>query len=116
MAFEYPVALEVRGRPAVVIGTDAVVHGKADALLEAGAFVTVVAGEPASALDRLEERSGTTVRRRPYRPGDLAGAFVCVASSKDAGERAAIHREAEARGVLVNVMDDPEHCHFAAPA
>jgi siroheme synthase-like protein len=115
MAFGYPVTLEVRGRKAVVIGRDAVIHGKADALLEAGADVTVIAEGPEGLLAELE-KAGATVLRRRYRPGDLEGAFVCVASSEDASEREAIHREGRSRSVLVNVMDDIPHCDFAAPA
>jgi siroheme synthase-like protein len=115
VAFSYPVSLEVAGRAAVVIGEEAVRHGKADALLRAGARVTVIADGPVDGLARLVGE-GATVLRREYRPGDLAGAFLCVASSGDAGTRAAIFREAEERRVLVNVMDDNAHCHFAAPA
>jgi precorrin-2 dehydrogenase/sirohydrochlorin ferrochelatase len=115
MSFRYPISLEVAGRRAVVIGTFAVVEGKPDVLLDAGADVTVVAPGPAARLDRLEE-SGATVIRRGYRLGDLAGAFLCVASSDDESVRAAIFAEARSRGVLVNVMDDPERCDFAAPA
>lgn len=115
MAFSYPVSLEVAGRAAVVIGAEAVRHGKADALLSAGARVTVIAGGPVDALARLVGE-GATVLRREYRRGDLAGAFLCVASSDDAGTRTAIFQEAEERRVLVNVMDDNAHCHFAAPA
>lgn len=115
MAFAYPVSLEVSGRYAVVIGEDAVRHGKADALLEAGARVTVISDGPVSSLARLEA-AGASVLRRGYRPGDLARTFMCVASSDDEAERSEIFREGEDRGVLVNVMDDNPHCHFAAPA
>lgn len=115
MPFGYPVSLEVAGRVVVVIGGEAVRHGKADALLSAGARVTVIATGPVEALGRLVGE-GATVLRREYRPGDLDGAFVCVASSEDPGIRSAIFREAETRGVLANVMDDNAHCHFAAPA
>jgi siroheme synthase-like protein len=113
--FSYPVLLEVGGRAVVVVGEEAVRQGKADALVDAGARVTVVAEGPGSRLDALEAQ-GAVVERRGFRPGDLAGAFLCVASSDDPAERAAIAREARARGVLVNVMDDVEHCDFAAPA
>jgi precorrin-2 dehydrogenase / sirohydrochlorin ferrochelatase len=116
MAFGYPISLEVAGRRAVVIGRMAVSQGKADALLDAGALVTVISPGPRQALARLEARERATVRRREYEPGDLEGAFLCVASS-DLGEvRAAIHAEAKWRKVLVNVMDDNPHCDFAAPA
>jgi siroheme synthase-like protein len=115
VAFAYPVSLEVAGRVAVVIGAEAIRHGKADALLSAGARVTVIAPGPLDVLARLGA-DGATVLRRGYRSGDLTGAFLCVASSEDARTRAAIFREAEERKVLVNVMDDNPHCHFAAPA
>jgi siroheme synthase-like protein len=114
--FAYPVSLELAGRGALVVGELAVAHGKAEALADAGAAVTVVAQGPAEVLDRLERDGRVTVRRRPFAPSDLDGMFLCVASSPDPAARAALHREARARQVLLNVMDDPQHCDFAAPA
>jgi len=116
MAFGYPISLEVAGRRAVVIGRMAVAQGKADALLEAGAQVTVISKGPRQALDRLEGHERATVLRRDYEPGDLEGAFLCVASSEEGEVRAAIYAEARWRKVLANVMDDIPHCDFAAPA
>jgi len=116
VAFGYPIALELAGRRAVVIGADAVAQGKAAGLLAAGATVTVLATGPAAALDRLAAEPGARVLRRGWRPEDLDGAAICVAASSDPGERAAIAAAARARGVLVNVMDDVPCCDFAAPA
>jgi siroheme synthase-like protein len=116
MAFGYPVLLELEGRRAVVVGEVAVAAGKVDGLLAAGATVTVVAPGPAAELDRLEAEPGVTVRRRGYLPGDLAGAFLCVAGAADPMLRSAVAAEARAVGVLVNVMDDVPNCDFAAPA
>lgn len=96
MAFSFPVALEVGGRRCVVFGTGAVARARAEALLDAGALVTVVA--------------------RPHEDGDLAGAFLAVAATGDAAEHARIFAEAEREGVLLNAVDDPAHCHFAVPA
>jgi siroheme synthase-like protein len=116
MAFGYPITLEVAGRRAVVIGRLAVAQGKADALLEAGAQVTVISKGPRQALARLESHERATVLRRDYQSGDLEGAFLCVASSEERDVRAAIYAEARWRRVLANVMDDIPHCDFAAPA
>jgi siroheme synthase-like protein len=116
MGFGYPISLEVGGRRAVVIGRMAVSQGKPEALLLAGAYVTVIAEGPRPALARLEREPRAKVLRRRYEPGDLEGAFLCVASSEDPKVRGAIHAEARRRKVLVNVMDDPPHCDFAAPA
>jgi siroheme synthase-like protein len=116
MAFGYPVLLELAGRRVVVVGELAVAAGKVEGLLAAGAAVTVVATRPAAALDRLAAEPGVTVRRRGYTPGDLAGAFLCVAGAADPMLRSAVAAEARAAGVLVNVMDDVPNCDFAAPA
>jgi siroheme synthase-like protein len=116
MAFGYPITLEVAGRRAVVIGRMAVAQGKAQALLEAGAHVTVISPGPRQALAKLASHERATVLRRDYEPGDLEGAFLCVASSEKPEVRAAIHAEGRWRKVLLNVMDDIPHCDFAAPA
>ncbi len=117
MPFGYPVMLELSGRHVVVIGDDAVREGKVDGLLAAGADdVLVVAEGPAARLDELGTLDGVVVERRRWRADDLRGGFLCVAASRDPGERAAIAREARARRVLVNVMDDIRACDWAAPA
>jgi siroheme synthase-like protein len=116
MAFGYPITLEVEGRRAVVIGRTAVAQGKVDGLADAGAHVTVISPGPRQALERLAAHKRVMILRRDYQPGDLEGAFVCVASSGDPQVRAAIHAEGRWRKVLVNVMDDVPHCDFAAPA
>ena len=117
MPFGYPVMLELSGRRCVVIGADAVQEGKVEALLAAGADdVLVVAPGPERRLRDIEAVHGVTVERRDWRADDLNGAFVAVAASRDAGERDAIGREARARRVLVNVMDDIPNCDWSAPS
>ncbi len=116
MAFGYPIALEVAGRRAVVIGAVAVAMGKVEGLLDAGAHVSVIAEGPPARLDRLARDPRAAIERRGFHPEDLDGAFVCVAYSNDPAERARIALEARARGVLVNVVDDVSNCDFAAPA
>jgi len=117
MPFAYPVMLEVVGKRCVVIGDDAVREGKVEGLVAAGATdVLVVAEGPAAGLTELGGLEGVTVERRAWKCQDLNGAFLVVASSRDAGERAAIAREARCRNILVNVVDDIPHCDFAAPS
>jgi siroheme synthase-like protein len=117
MPFGYPVFLELAGRRVVVVGDDAVRAGKVEGVLAAGADdVLVVAAAPAARLDELDQIDGVEIERRAWRAADLNGAFLCVASVHDGGVAAAIAREARARSVLVNVMDDVEHCDWAAPS
>jgi len=116
MPFAYPVSLELRGRRAVVIGDEAVALGKVEPLLGAGARVRVVARGPQQILDRLEREDRVDVHRRGFEPRDLDGALLCVATDPDRAVRSAIYREAQARNVLVNMVDDIPRCDFAAPA
>lgn len=115
MPFAYPISLEVSGKRAVVVGTVAVALGKAEGLMQAGAHVTILATEPTERLATLAAQ-GATVEHRSYRQGDLEGAFICVASDPVASVRDAIHEEALARGVLINMIDDIPHSDWAAPA
>ncbi len=115
--FGYPICLDLTGRTVVVIGRTAVALGKVEDLLAGGAHgVLIVAEAPAQRLDALESDPRVRVRRRHWRPRDLDGAVLCVASGRTQAERDAIAREARARGVLVNLVDDVPNCDFASPA
>lgn len=116
MPFGYPVFLELHGRRALVVGRGAVAEGKVEGLLAAGSDVVVVSDGPRATLVALEELDGVTVQRRAFCSEDLDGVDICVAWSSSSEERDMIAREARARGVLVNVMDDIPNCDFAAPA
>jgi siroheme synthase-like protein len=112
----HAVFLRLEGRPCVVVGGDAAAERKVEACLAAGAVVTVVGAEPTVGLDALAAAGRITLRRRPYRPGDLRGAFVAYASQRDAGQIAALRAEADREQVLLNVVDVPDACDFYAPA
>jgi len=115
--FGYPVSLELANHCGVVVGTDAVALGKVEGLLAGGATdVLVVAEGPTRRLDRLRQDPRVRVERRPFRPEDLDGAFLCVASATTREERDAIARAGRTRGVLMNVIDDVANCNWAAPA
>src|SRR5712691_6783259 len=112
----YPVVLNLRGRRAVVIGGGAVAEQKVLGLLSAGAHVTVVSPETTPHLAELAAAGGIDLRRRPYRSGDLAGAWLAIAGTDDRAANARVWAEAEREGVLLNAVDDLDHCSFIAPA
>src|SRR5437763_2576787 len=112
----YPVFLDLRGRRAVVIGGGAVAEQKVRGLIAAGAHVTLVSPETLPALSDLARRGAIEIRRRSYRPGDLAGAWLAIAATDDRSVNEAVWAEAERVGVPLNAVDDLEHCSFIAPA
>ena len=116
MPFSYPVSLELAGRLCVVIGGAKLAEEKIAGLLDAGARVRVVARSPSSGVRELAARGEIEVVARDYAPGDLAGAFLAIAVADDTSVNRRVYEEAEQRRVLMNAVDDVEHCHFAAPA
>ncbi|MGH9003676.1 MAG: precorrin-2 dehydrogenase/sirohydrochlorin ferrochelatase family protein, partial [Acidimicrobiia bacterium] len=114
MAFRFPVALEVAGRRCVVVGGGDEAERRARALLDCAADVIVLAATPVPSLVDLERRGQLNLIRRRYLHGDLAGAFLVVATEPESNP--AVYAEAESRGVLCHAVDDPAHCHFAMPS
>jgi siroheme synthase-like protein len=109
----YPVNLVVAGRRCVVVGGGAVAARKADGLVAAGADLTVIAPEVDESIRSLE---GVTVLERPYRTGDLDGAWLAVAATDDPEANRRVHADGEAARVWVNAVDDPPACSFTLPA
>ena len=112
----YPAFLNLAGRRCVVVGGGTVAERKVRGLLAAGGDVLVVASEASPALDRLRASGAIRVERRPYRAGDLDGAFFVVAATDSRAVNEAVVRDARGGGALVNVVDDPAACDVTVPA
>ena len=112
----YPIFLRVAGRPCLVIGAGKVAEQRVESLLNAGARVTVISPESTPALAALAAAGTIVLQPRPYAGGDLCGFFLAYAATDDGPLHAQIAREAEAAGVLLNVVDDPQRCDFIMPS
>ena len=94
--------LKLAGKPVLVVGGGLVAASKIASLVRAGADVVVVA----PAIDAAILAAPVRVRRRRFRPTDLAGAWLVVAAATPSVNRA-VARAAARRRVLVNAVDDP---------
>lgn len=113
----YPIMLDVRGHPAIVVGGDAVAAEKAAALSACGAVVTALNHEFCDDLEAMAARGEVTLRRKPYERGDLDGAFVVVAAvTHDQPTVEAVWAETRERNQLVNIVDVPSRCDFIVPS
>jgi precorrin-2 dehydrogenase len=108
----YPVNLVVTGRRCVVVGAGSVAARKVRGLVEAGADVVVIAP---SVGDEVRAQ-GVTVIERPYRTGDLDGAWLVITATGDPAVNLQIHADGEAARIWVNAADDPPACSFTLPA
>jgi siroheme synthase-like protein len=111
----YPVSLDLGGRPCVVVGGGVVAQRRVEALLEAGAAVTVVSPGLTPVLANLARGGRIRHVERAYSQGDLAGATLAFAAADDASVTPVVAREAHERGIWLNAADDPEHCDFILP-
>ena len=116
MARYYPLCLEIAKLPCLVVGGGAVGLRKVRTLLDHGARVTVVAPQALPALERLAERDRITLRRRAYRTSDLRGVRLVFVATNDEPLNRRIATEARRRGLLTNVVDNPELCDFIVPS
>lgn len=109
----YPVNLCLAGQPVLVVGGGPIAARKVEALLQAGARVTVVA--PA-AVKAIAERPGAVWRRRSYQPQEAGSYRLVVTATNDPAVNAQVARDCEAANVFVNSADDPANCTFTLPS
>jgi precorrin-2 dehydrogenase/sirohydrochlorin ferrochelatase len=112
----YPVYLDLRSRPCVVIGGGELAERKLEGLLAAGARVTVVAPSVGSRVTALAATHEVVHHARSYRSTDLAGVALAFAATDDEALHARIAADAAEAGVPLNVVDRPRLCTFIAPA
>jgi precorrin-2 dehydrogenase / sirohydrochlorin ferrochelatase len=110
----YPIYLtRLHEKKTVIIGGNHEAERKVEELLEREANLTVISEKLTGKLkDLFSENTFEWIPRR-YREGDLEGAFLVIAAEFEGDENERIYREAEVRGILVNVMDDIPHANFS---
>ena len=116
MANLFPMFVKLAGRKCLVVGGGPVAEGKVEGLLSCEATVVLVAPEVTEKIALWNEQGRLTWHARRFQPADLEGAFLVVAATGVAELSESVFREAEARGILCNAVDEPERCHFYYPA
>jgi siroheme synthase-like protein len=108
----YPIFLNLKDRPVLIIGGGKVALRKARGLVEAGARVTVVAPEWLPEFDSLPVR----IVPRRFRASDLAGALLVFAATDDRLTNHRIGIAAKGKGVFANIADCAAECDFVVPS
>ena len=112
----YIACLRLSGRRCLVVGGGEVGLEKVEGLLTCDAAVVVVAPSAHPVLEQLAAEGSIAWERRGYRASDLEGAFLVIAATGDTEVNIAVAEDAEARSMLVNVVDVPPLCNFILPA
>lgn len=112
----YPLFLNLKGRPVVVIGGGAVAERKIATLLKAGAAITVISPALTSRLVRWKTEKRINALRRPYRRGDLGRAALVFAATGRPAVNEAVAREAKRKRIPFNLADRTASDGFIVPA
>jgi precorrin-2 dehydrogenase/sirohydrochlorin ferrochelatase len=112
----YPIGLDISGRRCLVIGGGEVGERKAQRLLECGARVSIVGKALTPALSGLAQTGRVAHIPGDYEEGHLEGVFLVIGATNDRDINERIYRDARKRGVLANIVDDPDRCDFILPA
>jgi siroheme synthase-like protein len=107
-----PIFVKLQDRLVVVVGGGAVAEGKIEGLFAAAARVRVVAPVVTPRTREWIEQKRVEWRAEAFEPRHLDGAFLVIAATSAPGVNEGVFREADARGILCNAVDDIEHCHF----
>jgi siroheme synthase-like protein len=108
----FPIFVKLESRLVVVIGGGSVAEGKIPGVLSAGARVRLIAPSITQQIAEWVRFGKIDWLPKEFAAADLNGAFLVIAATSTPGVNEAVFREAEARGLLCNAVDDIEHCHF----
>jgi uroporphyrin-III C-methyltransferase/precorrin-2 dehydrogenase/sirohydrochlorin ferrochelatase len=111
-----PVFLNVRERPAVVVGGGAIALRKAELLFRCGARITLVAPQLTVDFAALLSSGRVEHRATHFSAGAIAGAAVVIAATDQPSVNAAVAAAARSRNIPVNVVDDLRESSFIVPA
>jgi uroporphyrin-III C-methyltransferase / precorrin-2 dehydrogenase / sirohydrochlorin ferrochelatase len=112
----YLLGLRLAGRRVLVAGGGAVAGRRVPALLDAGAAVFLVSPEVTGSLEDLAQSGRIQWARRPFQPGDTAGAWLVCACTNDPAANEAIVAEAEQHRIWSIRADDAQRSQVWTPA
>lgn len=111
-----PLFLRLHGVPCLIVGGGATAARKYRLLSAAGARVTVVAPTLVSELQGAAAEGAVTHVAAGFAPAHLDGQRLVIAATSDQPLNRWVAELADGRGVLCNVVDDPDACRFIMPA
>ncbi|HEY3253952.1 MAG TPA: NAD(P)-dependent oxidoreductase [Polyangiaceae bacterium] len=109
----FPIALLLKGRACLVVGSGPEVTSRTQALLEAHALPCVVSRAPNDALRALAAAGRIALYERDFVDSDLEGKWLAVLVDENPALAARMARSAEALRVFFCAVDQPEHNSYA---
>ena len=112
----YPISLNLRGKPVLLVGGGDVAFRKARGLSRTGCRLHVVARSFSPDFQAWLEQSRCHMEQRAYRDGEASRYFLVISATDDAGVNKRVFADAHAADRLINVADRPGLCNIFIPA
>lgn len=112
----YPIFLDIKNKPCVVIGGGKVAERKVVSLLDAGAEVLVISPEITPALKKLASKKKISHCPKSYEEGDLKGFLLAYSATDNPEVNKNVFQGAKKQGILLNIVDVPDMCNFIVPS
>lgn len=98
------------------MGGGDVAERKAERLLDFGAHVSIVGKSLTPLLETMKREGRIEHVEADYDEAFLGDAFLVIGATDRDDINAKISRDCKNKGVLVNIVDDPEKCDFILPS
>ena len=112
----YPVFLDLKNVPCLVVGGGQVGERKIRTLQSSGSKIFLVSQDLTPYLEEQVRHGRIELLSQLYQTGHLSGKFLVIVATDDPILNAKIGREARDRGLLCNVVDKPRECNFILPS
>ena len=114
----YPIFVNLEKKDCLVVGAGEVGKRKIQSLVDAGAgSVTIIDTRPAAPeLEPVTALRNVAFFWREFEDADLDGKFLVIACTSSEEVNWRISNLCADRGILCNIVDQPEKCSFIVPA
>lgn len=113
----FPMFMDIADKPVLVVGGGEVASRKVEALVKAGAKITLISPELTPYLLALYKDQKCEWIQEKYHKNKLKHTYCQVwATTDDTDLNHTIYRDAHELNLLVNVVDDQPYCDFITPS
>ena len=112
----YPAFIDIENQPCLVVGGGSVAEEKIEDLLECKGKVSIISPELTNELSKKVENGDILWESRKYITGAVQGYRIVISATDSQKVNEQVYRDAEIRGIMVNVVDIPPLCRFIVPS
>ena len=112
----YPIFIKLKNEKILVVGGGAVATRKVKTLINYSPGITIVSPQITSILKDLILKYNLKYYKRNYKKSDLKNKKIVFVATNDEKLNKQISKDAQQSGILVNVVDNSEHCSFIVPS